>query len=138
MKPNTRIALAGLLSAAGNLLNAFATEFGAEAPASPEAAATPEAPKRGRKPAAAAPAQPETPAEPAAPETPPVKETTVTQTEEDYQKLRAIIEPLVKGGQGEDVKKVIAKYATNNPPTLKGIDVKHHAAFEKDIAALAY
>lgn len=133
MKPNTRIAIAGLLSAAGNLLNAFATEFGAEAPASPEAAATPEAPKRGRKAAAAAAATVEPAAQEAA-----VQEATPESTEgaKTYEELRAMIQPLVKAGQGEDVKKVIAKYAAN----LKELETKpeHHAAFEKDLAALAY
>lgn len=130
MKPTTKIALAGLLSAAGNLLNAFATEFGAEAPASPEAAAAPETPKRGRKPAAAATPAAET-AETATDVATP--ESTAGKT---YEELRALIGPLVKAGQGEDVKKVIAKYAAN----LKELETKpeHHASFEKDLAALAY
>jgi hypothetical protein len=130
MKPTTKIAIAGLLSAAGSLLHAFATEFGAaEVATSPEAAAAPEAPKkRGPKPAAAA------PAEPAAPEVPAEPQEQSTEGK-SYEELRALIEPLVKGGQGEDVKKVIAKYSQTG---LKGMEAKHHAAFEKDIQALAY
>lgn len=48
------------------------------------------------------------------------------------EELRALIEPLVKSGQGDDVKKVIAKYA----PKLGEIEPKDHAAFAKDIEAL--
>lgn len=49
------------------------------------------------------------------------------------EELRSLIEPLVKGGQGDDVKKVIAKYA----PKLGEIDPKDHGAFQKDIEALS-
>jgi hypothetical protein len=131
MKPTTRIAIAGLLSAAGSLLNAFATEFG-----DVEVTTSPGTPKktRGRTPAETnTPPPVEPPAEPAA-ETP-AEESAATEGGKTYEELRAIIEPLVKGGQGEEVKKVIAKYSQAG---LKGMEAKHHAAFEKDIQGLAY
>lgn len=131
MKPNTRIALAGLLSAAGSLLNAFAAEFGADAPEAATPADAP-TPKRGKK-TTEKPAE-TAPVEPAA--EPPAEEPATMGEGKTYEELRALIEPLVKAGQGEDVKKVIAKYAAN----LKELATKpeHHAAFEKDLAALAY
>lgn len=86
--------------------------------------------RRGR-PAAVAPAateeatpEEEAPAKPAAP----AKETGKTLDE-----LRALIEPLVKAGQGDDVKKVITKYAAK----LSEIEAKDHNAFQKDIEALS-
>jgi hypothetical protein len=132
MKSNTRIAIAGLLSAAGAVLNAFAAEFnGTE----PDSAAPAETPKKTRGKAAAAPVA-ETPAEPAAPAEPtaPAEETTEGKSYED---LKALIAPLVKEGKGEEVKKVIKKYAGEGG-SLKTLEAKHHASFEKDIAALAY
>lgn len=79
--------------------------------------------RRGRPPGSAAPA--ETKAEaPAEEEKKPAGKT--------IEELRSLIEPLVKDGQGDDVKKVIAKYA----PKLSEIDPKDHAAFLKDIEAL--
>lgn len=128
MKPSTRQAIA-------NLLSALAIEFGASTPeptaAQPEAAATPEPAKTKKTKAAAAapaePATPETPAEPAAEAT--------TQEGKSYDDLRAIIEPFVKEGRGEEVKKIIAKYSAGG---LKTMEAKHHASFEKDIAALGY
>lgn len=132
MKQSTKIAIAGLLSAAGSLLNAFAAEFGegVSETSSPE---TP-APKRGKKAAAPA-ATTEPPADPVV-EPPAVPEEPATTGEgKTYEELRALIEPLVKGGQGEEVKKVIAKYSQSG---LKGMEAKHHASFEKDIQALSY
>lgn len=135
MKNNTRITIAGLLAAAASVLNAFASELGTEAPASAEAAAAPqpepEKPKRGRQAKAEAPATPE-PEKPEVTEEAP-KEATTT-TGKTYDELKAIIKPFVEDGQGAEVKKIIAKYA----PSLKEIDPKDHAAFEKDIAALGY
>lgn len=129
MKQTTRIAIATLIAAAGAALTAIAKEFcenvslGTE-PATPEE----EKPKRGRKAAAA---QPETPAETVAP-----APAAPTITGKTYEELKAIIKPVVEAGNGEDVKKVIAKYATN----LKELEGKpeHHEAFEKEIAALVY
>lgn len=129
MNNNTRIALAGLLSATGAFINAFAAEIignglpeTTDRPAETPAAKPKKAPKA-EKPAEK-PAEPETAAEEPAAEG------------KSYEELRALIEPLVKGGQGEDVKKVIAKYGEN----LKDIATKPgtHAAFEKDLAALSY
>lgn len=134
MKQTTRTAIAALLHSAGKVLSAFAFEFGGtEAVGEPEAqletTPDPEKPKRGRKAAAA---QPETPAEPAAPAEP----TAPTVTGKTYEELKAIIKPVVEAGNGEDVKKVIAKFAEN----LKALEGKpeHHEAFEKEIAALVY
>lgn len=139
MKPNTRIAIAHLLAAGGSLLNAFATEFGGE-----DAPATPEAPKRGKKAAAAV---AETPAEPTpdpaavAPETPAATVPAGDITNPKYQEHRALINPLVTGDQSTaelraEVKKIVEKYSPNGG--LKVMAEKHHAAFEKDIAALSY
>lgn len=130
MKTTTRIAIAGLLSAAGSLLNAFATEFGEGVSETSSPAETP-APKKGKK---TTPPPVETPTETTATEAA-AEEPAATEGGKTYEELRAIIEPLVKGGQGEEVKKVIAKYSQAG---LKGMEAKHHAAFEKDIAALAY
>lgn len=137
MKNTTKIALAGLLSAAGSLLNALAAEYGgADSPQrtdTPEPGTPAEAPKKTRGKAAAPTA--EKPAEPAA-ETPAEPSEEPAAEGKSYEELRALIEPLVKGGQGEDVKKVIAKYGAN----LKEVSTKPqtHAAFEKDLAALSY
>jgi len=112
---------------------------GGETPAAPENANEPAPPKsrRGRPPTTATPP----PAETAPPEQ--------TQTAEDkpqngetvdveaaYQKLRAIILPVVNAAKGPEVKKVIAKYGTD----LKDIATRPecHAAFEKDIEPLNY
>jgi hypothetical protein len=130
MKNTTKVAIAGLLSAAGAVLNAFAAEYSGSDVAQPEA----EAPKAKRtKPAAPAPTV-ETPAA-AAPEAAPQPEAATEGEGKTYDELRALIKPLVEGGQGEEVKKVIAKYSPNG---LKNMEAKHHAAFEKDIAALSY
>lgn len=131
MKQTTRIAIAGLLSATASVLSCFADEFGGTATPT-ETNPTPEAPKKGKKAAAAAAAEEkpaETPAEPA-------EEPTGGKT---YDELRAIIEPIVKDGKGPEVKKVIGKYAPGGGG-LKELEKtpQHHAAFEKDIAALAY
>ncbi len=142
MKSTTRIAIAALLHSAGQVLTALAADFSGEAPseaATPEQPAE-EKPKRGRKPAppaAAEPAPVETPAEPApATPEPAASAANALPSEEEYQKLRALIDPLVKAGQGADVKKTIAKYSPEGG--LRTMDPKHHAAFEKDIAALSY
>lgn len=129
MKNTTKVAIVGLLSAAGSLLNAFALEFAGDA----LEAAEPPAPKKGKK---ATPPPVETPTETTATDVATAEEPVATEGGgKTYEELRAIIEPLVKGGQGEEVKKVIAKYSQAG---LKGIEAKHHAAFEKDIQGLAY
>lgn len=55
-----------------------------------------------------------------------------------YEELQAIIKPLVEDSKGDEVKKVIAKHA--NGGNLKALVElpQNHAAFEKDIAALAF
>lgn len=57
-----------------------------------------------------------------------------------FQRNRDLIAPLVKGGEGKDpqgdeVKKVIAKYSKTG---LKDIPAANQAEFEKDIEALNY
>lgn len=145
MKPTTRIAIAGLLSAAGHVLNAFASELGDE-----EVPTSPGTPKktRGKAAAAAEPEKPvETPAEPAAeaaavaPETPAATVPAGDITNPKYQEHRALINPLVTGDQSTaelraEVKKIVEKYSPNGG--LKVMAEKHHAPFEKDIAALSY
>lgn len=134
MKPTTKVAIAGLLSAAGAVLSALAAEYSGAtcpetvAPVAPDPAKpkkTPKAEKPAEKPADPEP-EPETPAAPEDKQ----------EGGKSYEELRASIEPLVKAGQGEDVKKVIAKYGVN----LREIATKPgtHAAFEKDLAALSY
>lgn len=134
MNNNTRIALAGLLSATGAFINALGAEFGGVTPEAAQgvdptpAAAKPKKTSKAEKPA-------EKPADPAPAET--AAETTTEETKaKTYDELKAMIEPLVKNAQGPDVKKVIAKYAVN----LQELATKpeHHAAFETDLAALSY
>jgi hypothetical protein len=130
MKNTTKVAIGGLLSAAGAVLNAFAAEFGG-GEVQPEA----EAPKRGKK-TTPAPVV-ETPVNPAPAETAAEPETPAEGEGKTYDELRALIAPVVKDGQGEEVKKIIKKYAGEGG-SLKTLEAKHHAAFEKDIAALSY
>lgn len=133
MKPSTKIAIGGVFAALAAALTALATEFGlpaGEAAETPPADPTPETtkpakPKKTEKPAAAAEPTPE----PAAAEEPAGEPNGKT-----YEDMKALIKPFVEAGQGADVKKIIAKYAT----TLKEMDPKHFAAFEKDIATLEY
>jgi hypothetical protein len=140
MKNTTKVAIAGLLSAAGAVLNAFATEFGSEA--QPETAPA-ETPKRGTRKTGTAAAlsapfgNAETPATPAPAEAAAEPEAAAEGEGKTYDELRALIAPVVKDGQGEEVKKIIKKYAGEGG-LLKTLEAKHHAAFEKDIAALSY
>lgn len=91
----------------------------------PQEEATAPTRRRGRPPGSTT-APAETKPEPAAE---PEAEKPVGKTLDE---LRALIEPLVKSGQGDEVKKVISKYA----PKLSEIEAKDHAAFAKDIEAL--
>lgn len=148
MKNSTRIAIAGLLSAAGSVLTAFASEFSGEAPASSESAAAPEAPKTTKpkkEKTTPAPAQPETPAEQDTPVTPAAEKLAAPEvTNPKYEEHRALIAPLVQGEDStaelrQQVKDLIKKYDPDNTPhSLKTMPTKNHAAFEKDIAALGY
>jgi len=133
MKNTTKVAIVGLLSAAGAVLNAFAAEYsGSEA--QPEV----EAPKAKRGKVTVATATVETPPAAAAPaETAAEPEAAAEGEGKTYDELRALIAPVVKDGQGEEVKKIIKKYAGEGG-SLKTLEAKHHAAFEKDIAALSY
>jgi len=129
MSKITFLAVAAALIGAGEGLANFAN--GAEDPNDPNPAPTPptgdgEAPtkRRGRPPGAASkPAEQETPAAPA---------------EDDaarFERNRGLIKPLVENQQGEELKKVIAKYSKDG---LKNLPSEHQAAFEKDVAALSY
>jgi hypothetical protein len=141
MKPTTKTAIAGLLSAAGAVLTAFAAEFGGAMP--PDAPAEPATPADPPKPAKAkkekpAPA-PATEPEPEQPASEPAGESEEAPTGKSYEELKALIEPLVKEGRGEEVKKLIKKYdPESTPPSIKTMPAKNHAAFEKDLATLSY
>lgn len=140
MKLTTRIAIASLLSAAGNVLLAFSSEFGNGAEAQDTNPATPEPEKkRGRGPAKPKDEPTTTPAEPEQPATTKSDEPALP-TDEQYQAWRKLIEPLVQGEGStaelrKSVKDTVAKYAPNG---LKTMDPKHGEAFEKDIAGLTY
>lgn len=123
------LAISAAFIGAGNGLQAFAN--GEEAPES--AAPTPapagdgaEPRKRGRPPGAAA-AKP--------PEGATAGNTTAEDDTARFESNRALIKQLVDAGQGEDVKKVIAKYSKTG---LKDLPADKQADFEKDIAALSY
>lgn len=141
MKPSIKIALAGLLSAAGALISALAAEFGGAAPTSPEDAATPTPEPEKKKPGRPA---KEKPAEKATEEKPVAAEPEASSDEpvegaKTYEELRALIEPLVKDGKGNDVKALIKKYDPDSgSPSIKTMPAKNHAAFERDIMALTY
>lgn len=123
------LGLAAILLAAGNAAKAHAE--GAESPANDNTPAgedqpTGEAkPRRGRPPGGAA----GKPAEDK-PEASPAQDDAAR-----FQSNRELIKPLVDNAQGEDVKKVIAKYSKTG---LKDLPAAHQADFEKDIAALNY
>jgi hypothetical protein len=118
------------------IANELGASCGGDTPSTPtpDPEATPK--RRGR-----APSNPTPPATETAPpeQTHPVEtkvETPAHDAEAAYQKLRAVILPLVESGKGPEVKKVIAKYGTD----LKDIATRPecHAAFEKDIEPLNY
>lgn len=127
-------AAAALAAAATSIAHELGADNGAtstapatavsETPTQPEAAAEPK--RRGR---GAAAASETTTSEPAKP------------TAKTYDQLRELIKPLVENAQGEEVKKVIAKYVPDGSglKTLATAEFhQHHAAFEKDISALGY
>lgn len=141
MKPNTKIAFAALLSAAGAVLTAFAAEFNGgptEAPVDPAAPAEPPKEKKSRKNSATT-APAETAAEPEPEEK--KEEPAPTVDNPKYEEHRKLIAPLVQGEESTaelraQVKEIVKKYSPDGG--LKVMPVKHHAAFEKDIAALSY
>lgn len=54
------------------------------------------------------------------------------------EEMRAIIEPLVKGGQGNDVKACVKKYTEDKANgVLKDVDPKDYEALAKDLEALS-
>lgn len=117
------IGLASILVAAGTAAKAYAdgTEDN-----TPPAGGGEDTPKRGRgRPPAEKPA--ETVASPAG--------DTAKDAEEQFQANRALIDPLIKNKQGEDVKKVISKYSKTG---LRDLPAASQADFEKDIEALTY
>lgn len=146
MKKETLLALAAFITALANNECGATTETTTAEPTGPE----PEKKRRGRPPGTATP-----PAEPAQPEraqTPePAKEPekpklSEEEAEANYQKLRGVIEPYVKGNwtepaqpKGPEVKKIIAKYApeTGSLKELANFPEKH-ADFQRDIEALGY
>lgn len=114
------LGLAAIFLAAGNAAKAYAE--GTEEPAAPagggEAEATTK--RRGRPPGGAAAA-----ADPAPPADDPAARLAAN---------KELVKALVEGGQGADVKKVVAKYTEG---TLKDLPADKQAAFEKDIEALS-
>ncbi len=150
MKPTTRIAIAGLLSAAGSVLTAFAAEFSGATPQetsdTPEPSSPAEAPTtpKPKKPKAPVREVVETPAEPVeekpadpAPAAPAAPAGTVTNP--DYDRMKKLIEPIVTGDSEElkkQLKAIILKYSPNGG--LKTMEAKNHAAFERDLDGLSY
>lgn len=162
MKQTTRIAVAGLLSAAGAALQAIASEIGGATPAETseptvETSTQAEVQAPTKKPRKAAAEKPvgtvATPAEPEARPDPVVVEVPAgdgeTQEEKDarYTKNRALIEPLVKGvkkegseteyaiqPQGQAVKAIIKKHSPTEK--LPDLPLDKQADFEGDLEAL--
>jgi outer membrane biosynthesis protein TonB len=159
MKQNTRIALAGLLSATGAALHALAEEISSASPsaatdkpeAAPEPAEPAEAPKPKRAPKAekAAPAPAPTPEPESAPA--PTEEkpadpapTTDEETQEAkdarYQANRAMIQPFVQNPNWTADKRAALKgiLAKLSPTTgaLVDLPLSNQEAFERDFEAL--
>lgn len=161
MKKETLLALASAVAAFEAFITELANnECGGTETTAPEnpSTGTPEpaqpAKRRGRPPGTSQPPG-DPPADPAPPQEPPKPEKptglTPEQLEENYQRLRKIIEPFVKGTwtkppepKGPDVRKILNKY---KPEGWEGGDYttkelanhpEHFAAFEKDIEALGY
>lgn len=123
MSKYTFLGLAAILSAGGAAAKAYAD--GAEEPAPATGAPADGEPAkrgRGRPPGGSA-----APAEPAGGAGP--------TDAERFEANRALIKPLVDAGQGEEVKKVIAKYSKTG---LKDLPAASQTLFDLDIAALAY
>lgn len=117
------LGVAAILAGAASAAKAFAE--GAEEPAgadkSPDAGG--ETTKRGR-------------GRPAAADKSPEGATAGGPTDaERLESNKALIKPLVDDGQGEEVKKIIAKYSKTG---LKDLPAANQADFEKDIAAISF
>ncbi len=146
MKPTTRIAIAGLLSAAGAALNAFAAEMNGtpcETTSEPVAETQPEPVKQKRTRAVKeepAPVETAAPAEEKAVVTQ-VAEVQVAAgggeivSEEDYLELKDLIEPLVKGGQGLQVKNIIKQFS--NSEKMREIRAAQKDDFVKEIKEIS-
>lgn len=139
MNNTTKLSIAALLSAAGAVLNAFAGELaGEEITQTIKQTDTPVDPPTKPKKAPKAEKPAEKPADPAPTETA-AEELAATEGGKTYDELKEIIRPLVESGEGLQVKAIIKKYdPESNPPSLKTMPAKNHAAFEKDIQALTY
>jgi len=154
MKQNTRIALAGLLTATGAALHALAEEITSVSPSAttdkPEAPQEPaEAPKPKRAPKAEKAAQPTPPQEPATPAEPekPADAASAADDEESqedkdkrYQENRAKIQPYVQNPNWTADKRAALKgiLAKLSPGTgaLVDLPLANQEAFERDFDAL--
>jgi len=141
MKQTTKLALAAFLNSSAGLLSALAADLSGATPAPADPveapAATAEAPAEEKK-TRTKKAVVEKPTEPVVEkdaEEPAAEEKPAT-TGKTYEDMKAVIEPLVKAGQGAAVKAVIAKHS----PTGKLVDMDpaKYADFEADIDALSY
>lgn len=156
MKQNTRIALAGLLTATGAALHALAEEISSVSPptatdkpeASPQEPAEAPKPKRAPKAEKAAPApvptpEPEAPApteeKPADP-APAADEETQEAKDARYQSNRAMIQPFVQNPNWTADKRAALKgiLAKLSPSTgaLVDLPLANQEAFERDFEAL--
>lgn len=130
MSKNLLLAIAAAFTAAANEIESPAAPSGdTAAPIKPTESTegTTEQPKRRGRPLGTTATEKPAPAE--------TGEATDPTDDERFQGNRELIAPLVKGGQGEDVKKVIGKYSKG---TLKELPAASQADFEKDIEALSY
>jgi len=131
MTNRTLLYIAAIASAIADTTNKF---IGGTPEATGDTNAAPETPtaqttsRRGRPPKE----NPATPPTEENPTTPPAEEPVKgAKTEEE---LREVIKPLVEDGRGEEVKKLIAKHGGTK---LADLPAKNHAAFVRDIEALA-
>jgi len=131
---NAAVAMAASLAECPNVNTPVNPVTETPTPAAEPATPVAEKPKRGR-PAKDA-ATVETPAaevvvETKAAEPEPAK--SAAPAGKTYEDMRALIQPLVVGGRGAEVKAVVAKYAVS----LSQMDAKDYPAFEQDIEALS-
>lgn len=145
MTKNQLLALAAFITSLANEGEGAVTTTTAETPAGDppkqrrgRPASTPTPPAEQTQ----EPAQPQQPEKPAEPEKPKL---TTEELEANYQKLRGIIAPHVKGGKGAEVKKVIASFKPDGWDAGTDFTTKElaaypekHDAFAKDIEALSY
>lgn len=150
MKKETLLAIAAALTAIAHNEFGGSTEVTNTTPTPDPDAEKPK--RRGRPPGTSAPPQSaegtttESAPNTAETKTPEKPKLTEEEAEANYQKLRGVIEPYVKGNwtepaqpKGPEVKKIIAKYApeTGSLKELANFPEKH-ADFQRDIEALGY